>query len=66
MRRRLACQAVEHRLMEGCLHRDLDAFRTRIDLAMAQRAVVAEAGLVLDEALAAHHRIDPYMEGGSS
>jgi hypothetical protein len=52
--------------MADCLLRDLDAFRVQVGLAAAERAVVAEAGRVLDGALAAHAtQIDPnYPEGG--
>lgn len=52
--------------MAGCVVRDLASFRARIDLAAAEREVVAEAGRVLDGALAAHAtQIDPnYPEGG--
>lgn len=56
--------ATSSRLMAGCVVRDLDAFRSRMDLALAQRAVVAEADRALDEALALHS-INPYdPEGG--
>jgi len=70
-RRRLAAQLAReraaHRLTEGCLHRDMAAFRSRIEAVAADRAVVAEAGRVVDAALAyhAHHSpIDPTTEGG--
>jgi hypothetical protein len=58
--------AASERLMAGCVVRDLVAFRARIDLAAAEREVVAEAGRVLDGALAVHAtQIDPnYPEGG--
>lgn len=55
--------ATSSRLMAGCVYRDLNAFRRRIDLAAAQRAVVDAADRVLDEALATHS-IDPTQEGG--
>lgn len=65
LRRRLAREAAASRLTAGCLHRDLDAFRARIEAAAVQRAVVAEADRVLSEALAVHTtQIDPYTEGG--
>ena len=70
-RRRLAAQLAReraaHRLTEGCLHRDMAAFRRRVEAVAADRAVVAEAGRVVDAALAyhAHHSpIDPTSEGG--
>jgi hypothetical protein len=58
--------AASERLMADCLLRDLDAFRVQVGLEAAERAVVAEAGRVLDGALAAHAtQIDPnYPEGG--
>lgn len=56
------------RLTAGCLHRDLEAFQARIDALVAQQAVLAEAGQILDAELALHHPnnpIDPNsMEGG--
>lgn len=52
------------RLMNGRLHGDLEAFRYRLDVAVAQRAVVDEAVGVLEDALAHHTRIDPHTEGG--
>lgn len=51
------------RLMAGCTYRDLEAFRYRMDLAMAQRAVIAEADQTLTEALATYST-DPTTEGG--
>ena len=71
--RRLRREAVSERLMAGCQSRDnealrdqLMAFRRRIDLEMAGRAVVQEADQVLSDALAAHNtRIDPTSEGGT-
>jgi hypothetical protein len=70
LRRVLLRERAAHRLTDGCLHRDMAAFQTRIDGLLAQReharSVLGEADLVLDDALAAH-RIDPhdpYTEGG--
>jgi ABC-type phosphonate transport system ATPase subunit len=65
------------RLMDGCLHRDLAAFRSRVDAAAArleaERAVVLEACRTVDQALAVHGAQlsdpnDPYdpLEGGPS
>lgn len=67
LHRTLERERVAHRLMDGCLHRDMDQLHTRIGDALARqqavRAVVEEADLVLDEALAAHHT-NPNPEGG--
>jgi hypothetical protein len=73
----LARERATHRLTEGCLHRDLAAFQTRIGEAMARHeagwAAWLEADLVLDEALAMHRvdphdpfddPLDPFTEGG--
>jgi hypothetical protein len=60
----LVRERAAHRLTDACLHRDLEAFRRRIDAVVAQRAVVDEAGLVLEDALARTSRIDPTLEGG--
>jgi hypothetical protein len=78
LHRVLARERVAHRLMDGCLHRDLAAFRSRVDAAAArleaERAVVLEACRAVDQALAVHGSrlndpndlIDPYdpQEGG--
>lgn len=65
LRRCLARERATARLTAGCLHRDLDAFRSRIEGLVAQRSALDEADLVLDAALAAHHvYIDPTTEGG--
>ncbi|WP_399559555.1 hypothetical protein OIA45_48950 (plasmid) [Streptomyces chartreusis] len=67
LRAQLARERAAHRLTEGCLYRDMAAFRRRIEAVAAERAVVAEAGRVVDAALAyhAHHSpIDPTTEGG--
>jgi hypothetical protein len=57
LRRALARERAAHRLKEGCLHRDIDAFRRRVEVLVARQTpahgVLAEADLVLDEALAA-------------
>jgi hypothetical protein len=57
LRRALDRERAAHRLREGCLHRDLDAFRRRVDVLVARQSpahgVLEEADLVLDEALAA-------------
>ena len=70
-RRRLRREAVAERLMAGCAHRDnaalaaeLQAFRRRMEPVLARQQVVAEAGLVVDEALSAHNPESPPMEGG--
>ena len=65
LRRQLATEGASHRLMAGCLVRDLERFRHRLNHAMAQHAVLAAAGLVLDESLARHdHNSTPPTEGG--
>jgi len=58
-----------HRLMDGCLDRDLAAFHHRINAALAGQhataALLAEAGQIIDQAHAAHtHPHDPSTEGG--
>lgn len=73
LHRVLARERAAHRLMAGCLHRDMAAFQTRIGAALArqqaERVLLGEADLVLNEALAAHgtdphEPYDPYQEGG--
>lgn len=64
LRRVLAREQASHRLMSGCLVRDLEVFRRRIDPLLAQQSVLASAGLVLDDALSAHDHTTPPMEGG--
>ncbi len=70
LQRVLLRERAAHRLTDGCLHRDLEAFQTRIDGLLMQgvraRSVLGEADLVLDDALAAHRidPFDPYTEGG--
>jgi len=68
----LARERVQHRLMDGCLYRDMDELRARVTAAVAReegvRAVLGEADLVLNEALALHRidpndPYDPYQEG---
>ncbi|MFD9004486.1 hypothetical protein ACFV0T_26595 [Streptomyces sp. NPDC059582] len=81
LHRVLARERVQARLMDGCLHRDMDELHRRLEAVMAgqqaDRAVVDVAALVVDGALAArtadlnrpnHARdwFDPYQEGGSS
>lgn len=73
-RRALDRERAAHRLREGCLHRDLVAFRQRVDVLVARQSpaheVLGEADLVLDEALAALGGRRPYptdfddVEGG--
>jgi hypothetical protein len=57
LRRAFARERAAYRLKEGCLHRDVEAFRRRVEVLVARQApahgVLAEADLVLDEALAA-------------
>lgn len=61
----MARERATARLTAGCLHRDLEAFRARVQEVAAQQEVVAEAEQVLNEALAAHRvYIDPTTEGG--
>ena len=58
LRRLLARERAARRLTEGALHRDVDAFRRRVEVLTARQepafGVLAEADLVLDQALAAH------------
>lgn len=60
---RARAAAVSERLMAGTVQLDFAAFRRRIDGAVAERLVVAEADQVLSQALALHS-IDPQVEGG--
>lgn len=64
LRRQLTRERATHRLTAASLHRDLDAFQARIDRTLAEPKVLAEADLVLDEALARLTRTDPPTEGG--
>ena len=64
LRRQLTTERVSSRLMAGCLVRDVDALQHRLAREMAQHAVLASAGLVLDDALSAHDPTTPPMEGG--
>ncbi|GAA3807963.1 hypothetical protein GCM10022206_52990 [Streptomyces chiangmaiensis] len=59
LRRQLARERVEHRLTDGCLIRDLDAFRRRLDGLVAPRAPADDVVLARDEALVRPTRIDP-------
>ena len=61
LRRALIAERASARLAGGMQARDLDAFRTRVNELLQERAVLAEAERVLDTALATH-RTDP--EGG--
>ena len=69
--RRLRREAAAQRQMAGGAHRDtvalreqLEVFRRRLNPLLAQQAVIAAAGLVLDDALHHDTRIDPTTEGG--
>lgn len=64
IRRQLARERATHRLMSGCLVRDIEAFRSRMNHTVAQQAVLTAAGLVLDDALAHHDHSTPPTEGG--
>jgi len=64
VRRALTRERAAHRLSSACLHRDLEAFRARIDQAVVEERralVLAEADRVLDGALASHY---PDQKGG--
>lgn len=75
----LARERAAHRLMDGRLHCDMQALHVRIESAMArqaaERAVLCEAALAVDQELAVHAAYlagpndprdpyDPYQEGG--
>lgn len=62
--RELVRERVSHRLVAGCLARDLAELRRRLGAVVAQQAVVAAAGLLLDDALSDHDPMSPPMEGG--
>lgn len=65
LRRVLLRERASHRLVAGCLVRDLDRFRSRLHEAVVQDAVAVAAGRVLDEALTTHNNSKtPPMEGG--
>ncbi|MFF4527046.1 hypothetical protein [Streptomyces bluensis] len=70
LRRVLTRERAASRLTAAYLHRDIQAFQTRIDGLLAEdrqrRHVLAQADLVLDYALATHTNddIDPQTEGG--
>lgn len=68
--RRLRREAVSERLVAGCAARDnavlrgqVEVFRRRLAAAVAADAVVASAGVVVDDALS-RSRVDPSSEGG--
>lgn len=67
--RQLTAARTAHRLAEGCLLRDMQAFQARVEAAAAERAVVREAGRIVEAELVlqspSQPRIDP-MEGGPS
>ncbi|KFG02744.1 hypothetical protein IQ62_00230 [Streptomyces scabiei] len=72
MCRLLVRERAAFRVTDACRERDLEAFRARVERAVAdgqaRRAVLAEAEQVLDSALAAHGRADgsgSFTEGGS-
>lgn len=60
VRRALEAERAVRRLTAGMHQRDLEAVAVRINQLSGARAVLTEADLILDTALAAHH--DP--EGG--
>ncbi|CQR59197.1 hypothetical protein [Streptomyces leeuwenhoekii] len=69
--RRLRREAVSQRLMAGCVQRDntalrdqLEGFRRRLAVEMAQQSVVAAAVVVLDDALSGRSSRDASTEGG--
>jgi len=77
LHRVLQRERAAHRLMDGCLYRDVEALRVRLAAVVARqdaaRAVVLEAERAVDEALAVHTAggpndpidpYDPFQEGG--
>lgn len=60
VRRALVAERAAARLAGRMQARELDAFRTRINDLVWERAVLSEAGLVLDRALASYN-----PEGGA-
>lgn len=64
LRRQLVRERVSYQLVSGCMARDVDHLRRRLNQAMAQQAVLASAGLVVDDVLAARDRTDPPSKGG--
>lgn len=79
LHRVLQRERAAHRLMDGRLHGDMQALHVRIESAMArqaaERAVLCEAALAVDQELAVHAAYladpndprdpyDPYQEGG--
>jgi hypothetical protein len=67
LHRQLRRERAASRLTEGCLHRDLAAFRLRLDAAVAQHAVADEAARRAEDVLPTPSRIHPHHpEGGPS
>jgi len=64
LRHQLARERAAARLTAGAMGRDLLAFRSRIEAAGLQRAVMQEADRVLSEALAVHTTYADPSEGG--
>lgn len=62
-RRALVAERAARRLTDGVQARDMEAFTVRLNEAIGARAVLTEADLILDTALAVHHPY--YPEGGS-
>ncbi|MEU9849286.1 hypothetical protein [Streptomyces sp. NPDC047985] len=52
VRRALVLERAARRLTEAAQHRDLDAFRRRLDAAMAEQRVLEAADRIVDDALA--------------
>lgn len=59
VRRALVAERASRRLVGRMQARDMDAFHARINALLEDRAVLAEADLILDSALTAHR-----TEGG--
>lgn len=55
LRRALHAERAARRLTAGMHHRDMQAFHTRINALLEERAVIQQAEQVLDTALATHH-----------
>ena len=62
-RRALVAERAARRLTDGMQARDMEAFTVRLNALVGARAVLTEADLILDTALAVHHPY--YPEGGS-
>jgi hypothetical protein len=60
VRRALDAERAARRLTAGMHQRDMQAYAIRLNRAIGARAVLTEADLILDTALAAHHN----PEGG--